>query len=58
MNAADAFDRQRSDVIDVPLHDPFEAVTQTENVDACSRARIVAAAMTLLRPGAGPPRTE
>ena len=34
MNAADAFDRERDDVIDVPLHDPFEPVAQSDDVDA------------------------
>ena len=31
MNAADAFDRERNDVIDVPLHDPFEAVAKPDD---------------------------
>ena len=34
MDAADAFDRERRDVIDVALHDPFEPVAQADDVDA------------------------
>ena len=38
MDAADAFDRQRRDMIDVPLHDPLEAVAQADDVDALNAA--------------------
>jgi hypothetical protein len=34
MNAADAFDGKRRHVIDVPLHDPLEAVANAEDIDA------------------------
>ena len=47
-----------SDVLDVAVHDPLEAVADAEDLDAFQRARIVAAPMTLLMPGAGPPPTR
>ena len=34
MDTAQTFDRQRDDVADVALHDPFEAVAQAEHFDA------------------------
>ena len=33
VNAGDALDGERGDVIDVALHDPFESVAQTDDVD-------------------------
>ena len=41
-----------------PLHEPLEAVADAEHLDAFERPRIVAAPMTLLMPGAGPPPTR
>ena len=32
MDAADALDGQRRDVIDVPLHDPLEPIAQSQDV--------------------------
>ena len=49
---------ERRDVVDVAVHQPLEAVANAEHVDAFERARIVAAPMTLLMPGAGPPPTR
>ena len=34
VNAADPFDRERGDVLDVPLHDPFESVAQADDLDS------------------------
>ena len=34
MNPADLLDRQRHDVFDVALHDPLEAVADTDDFDA------------------------
>jgi hypothetical protein len=45
-------------VVDVALHDPLEAVADAETFDAFELARMVAAPMTALMPGAGPPLTR
>ena len=45
-------------MLDVALHQPFEAVAHPTTRSPSSRARIVAAPMTLLMPGAGPPPTR
>src|SRR4051812_41770789 len=34
MNPADVLDRERPDVLDVPLHQPFEPVAHAEDVDS------------------------
>jgi hypothetical protein len=45
-------------VIGQALHDPLEPIADAEDLEASSRARMVAAAITLLMPGAGPPPTR
>ena len=46
------------DVVDVALHDPLEAVADPDHLDALEAPRMVAAPITLLMPGAGPPPTR
>ena len=58
VDAAHAVDGEREDVVDVALHDPLEPVLDPEHLDALEDARMVAAPITLLMPGAGPPPTR
>ncbi len=38
MDAADLFDLERDDLVDVALHDPFEAVADADDFDAFEAA--------------------
>ena len=58
MDAADLLDLERPHVVDVALHDPLEAVVDAETSTPSRTARIVAAPITLLMPGGGPPADE
>ena len=59
VDEADVVHRERLHVLDVALHDVGEAVADADDFAAPeSSARIVAAPMTLLMPGAGPPPTR
>ena len=55
MYAADLLDAQRHDVIEVTLDQPLEAVADPDDLCPLQAAQIVAAPITLLMPGAGPP---
>ena len=55
VDAADVLDGQRHGAVGVALHQPPEAIADAEHLRPPRTARIVAAPITLLMPGAGPP---